>query len=946
MLIGTRLRKIYRDVVSRPTRTLLVATSIFVGVLGLVILVTMSQLVTAQLNNDLKTSEMAMLRIYLNVPADAPVIDNTPILEDLRQRPHVSKVEGQAVYEFLWKKAGEKTFTEGQLFSYSEPLGQLELEPIRLLDGRYPITGRRELAIERRMADKYGLKLQDSIQVLVNGVGQQEWRVVGIVFQPYLYIGASDSSISAYTNYSDAQRIVAFKGFSSLYVRFSNFPQARQDSASFRSALTRQSPYKIVFHLLDNPDENTFIVGVKRFSNVLVMIAVVAMVVASFLVTNVVSTIMSEQRRQIGAMKAIGASRLDLLLMYLGTAFVYGLIGTIPALILGVPLGQKAAQESAPLANIILDKPDISWVAVGLGLGMGLGVPILAALIPVYQGTKVSILEAMTDMGIDSNYGKGIIARWLVKVPLPLMLEQAIKNVSLRRGRLALTILSLTLAAAAFMGMFAVFYTLTSVVGDIRNTLNYKISLNPGDLQVAAVVQSLVTRDADQIRSIEPSVAIELSVENPNLIEQSPDSADEPPSDDVTEAFVVTAIDSTADMSNLALVQGDGWQRNLNRRGIVITQTMADRFQRSIGDSLHLHSLEKSADFTIIGISAYPVETAFMEWRQLADFVGTIREAPTPNEYWEEVEIRTDNDSMSNVWVLGIDSELGEKWMPDFDPEQPTLILSQAAAELVDLEAGDTLELFPTGISDLEALGSEISIALRQAKLYPIGAVVPMGGDELSHISSTLPPTLSIEAPIFIALYWADLATLVGLDYAALTPKMFYLGFSQFSETESENAVAEVFAPTPVHTNEIGFADRITQTILSMGLVMNFASLLMAIVGGIGLLTIMSITVFERQREIGVMRSVGASSQTILLQFLIEGLIVGLVAWLIAVPVSYQLSKILINAVPFREVIGFRYTLLAPVIGLISMLVMTLAATLYPSIVAARKTVSSILRYQ
>ena len=51
---------------------------------------------------------------------------------------------------------------------------------------------------------------------------------------------------------------------------------------------------------------------------------------------------------------------------------------------------------------------------------------------------------------------------------------------------------------------------------------------------------------------------------------------------------------------------------------------------------------------------------------------------------------------------------------------------------------------------------------------------------------------------------------------------------------------------------------------------------MMAAVGAIGLLSTLSMSVFERLREIGVMRSIGASSFTVAGQFLTEGMLVGI----------------------------------------------------------------------
>ena len=63
-------------------------------------------------------------------------------------------------------------------------------------------------------------------------------------------------------------------------------------------------------------------------------------------------------------------------------------------------------------------------------------------------------------------------------------------------------------------------------------------------------------------------------------------------------------------------------------------------------------------------------------------------------------------------------------------------------------------------------------------------------------------------------------------------------------------------------------------------------------------------------------------------------------------PLSYLLSRVLIALMPFSDVISFHYTWLAPVTGLVGMVLVTTLATFYPAILASRKTVSEILRYK
>jgi putative ABC transport system permease protein len=928
-MFGTRSRKIIRDITARKTRTALVSLSIFVGVLGVVVLTTLGELIAHQLQKDLVPSQMAMLRIFVDLPPRTPV-DNAAVLKTLRQFSGVTRVEAQAVYQFHWKRPGQKDFQTGQLYAYSEPFGQIKLEPIRLVAGSYPVEGQDEIAIEKRMADKYGLKIGDTLVVQVNGAGQRTLHIVGLVFQPYFYLGGDDGTTSAYATYNEAQQIVGFSGYSSFYVRFTDYATTREKSYSFRETMMNDTPYRIVFYLINDPQNNLFLLGVRQFARVLTILAVVAMVVACFLVVDVVSTIIAEQHAQIGAMKALGATRGDILRIYLGMAFVYGLLGTVPAVLVGIPLGQQAALAAAPVANTILENTSPPPLALILGIVLGLGMPVLAGVIPVYHGSQISILDGISDWGIQATYGKGVLPTLVKLLHLPLPAAQALNNVFRHKARLSLTFFTLTLAVAAFMGVYAVFHTLSNVAVTLQDSLKYQIPVSHSGSDVVGLVQSLLSEE--QIREIQPGVAVQLSVEQDGS--QSPSSSAQAPDGQQTHIYV-TGIDTSTDLSLIKLVDGTGWDTNPQQKGIVITQNMATQFGKSVGDTLRLVSPENTTDFEIIGIAEFPLETAFMEWHQLADFVGPIRDAPIPNAFWEQVLVQTKSGENvfpnSTVWALGIDSRVGQLLAPGFNVNSPGVIITQTVAQAGNYKKGDTITLAPPNTSLLNTLVEN------PAQSYPILSVVPINTTELSLVAQKLPSDLDPNKPLIVAMYWPDLASLVKLDYTKISPETFYT---------ANQLNPEYSAPVAVYQNQGAFEDRINQTLLSLGIVMGVAASLMAIVGGIGLLAITLIGVFERQREIGVMRSVGASSLVIVREFLLEGLLIGALAWVIGLPLSYLLSRLLIDAIPFSDAITFRYTLLAPLIGLIGILLVTGAATLYPSTLAARKTVAQILRYQ
>ena len=115
------------------------------------------------------------------------------------------------------------------------------------------------------------------------------------------------------------------------------------------------------------------------------------------------------------------------------------------------------------------------------------------------------------------------------------------------------------------------------------------------------------------------------------------------------------------------------------------------------------------------------------------------------------------------------------------------------------------------------------------------------------------------------------------------------------------------------------------------------------VVGGIGVMNIMLVSVAERTHEIGIRKAVGASAQNILLQFLFEALILSLLGCLMGLVLGYILAFFLSIVTPFAPYISLQILLVT--FG--TALLVGVVFGIYPALKAASKNpIESLKHYR
>lgn len=114
------------------------------------------------------------------------------------------------------------------------------------------------------------------------------------------------------------------------------------------------------------------------------------------------------------------------------------------------------------------------------------------------------------------------------------------------------------------------------------------------------------------------------------------------------------------------------------------------------------------------------------------------------------------------------------------------------------------------------------------------------------------------------------------------------------------------------------------------------------VVGGIGIMNIMLVTVTERTREIGIRKAVGATNSAILLQFLIESIVITLMGGILGLLVTLAATVVIRSQTSLKPDVTLNVLWLA--IGISA--VVGIVFGLIPALRASRKDPIEALRYE
>ncbi|RCK76177.1 MAG: Macrolide export ATP-binding/permease protein MacB [Anaerolineae bacterium] len=217
-----------------------------------------------------------------------------------------------------------------------------------------------------------------------------------------------------------------------------------------------RSGVEVYYTLSFRPGENP---GASQILGVVAVIGILGFLtiaLAGFLIFNTLSALITQHVRYIGIMKAIGGQTSQIFAMYLVLISLYSSV----AVIFAIPLSSNLAFLVASIMATQFNYDSLGFriipQAILWQILIGYGVPILSGFIPILQGVRITIREALLDYGLGKGqFGKNMIDRGLGKIRFfsrPTLIS--IRNTFRRKGRLLRTLSTLALGGAIFIGVF------------------------------------------------------------------------------------------------------------------------------------------------------------------------------------------------------------------------------------------------------------------------------------------------------------------------------------------------------------------------------------------------------------------------------------------------------------------------------------------------------------
>jgi len=474
-MASATVRKSITDLTRRKARAVFAVLTLAIAVASVGIFAAPS-LMDQAMQKEVQTNKLPDLTL-----STKPLTVTPAQLAALRRLPNVSAAGGFSYFQTrVW--VGERRL-KALVVGIPDWTNQ-QVDVVSVVSGAPPSSGSVLTDVQNEKQGRYSGTAGETIRIL--GIGDRTLTVPLSGVARNLMIGgqqaAANNLVVLYSTPALITRLGGNPGFSSLEFRLRNTSTAAADRTvkRIKTYLTENTSFKGFSDLPairkagTYPGKDFF----DQIASLMNVFTVLALLSALVLIANTMTTLIGEQRREIGVMKAIGGTRRQIRRIYLRTALLLGAIGSL----IGVGLG-------VVIANAIVGYFGSSFFAITPGFGvvvpvivasamLGLVAPPLAALPAIRRGARLNVREGLEEVPALVG-GQALLDRALRRLGfLPRTAQIGLRSVTRRSRRSIATVVQIGLAVGTLLAVLALVNSVTTTTNTVWNGAHFDVLLN------------------------------------------------------------------------------------------------------------------------------------------------------------------------------------------------------------------------------------------------------------------------------------------------------------------------------------------------------------------------------------------------------------------------------------------------------------------------------------
>jgi putative ABC transport system permease protein len=506
---------------------------------------------------------------------------SSDILKHIQSMPDILGLDAITQLTVRFRLSSDADWETGTLFIRPDYLNQ-HYDITSLNSPNWPEKG--QIAMENLSAQAMPLALGSSIE-FETPQGSTTLKYTSIVRHPFVKPPKFGGQLHFF---ADSSTLALFglspTSFRQLLVQVRPPFQSKkvQDIAlNIRDELAQHGVY-VNATFLQDPHKHwgrPFLLGIHY---ILTLMAISVLILASALTVKTVSAHIIEQIPQIGVMKAIGAKTSAIAYLYLTQIFMMAVIAILIALPLGVLISQVSSCKLLTLFNIACEPTQISWKAVQIMIISGLVTPLIAAMIPIVNGARMPVHQALATQGLMGKFGLSCFDVWIQKIGpygLSILQSAALGNLFRHKLRFILTQSVLISACMVFLLLMCLIASLNLTLDNEMQRHRYAVRLGFSQDQPTAQIQKLL-ETIDQRAHVEiwRRLPVELIKNNQSITPKG------------SLGLQLLALPSGATLANPAIENGRSlYASDAGERVLLISSETAQKNAIHVNDTIDVH---------------------------------------------------------------------------------------------------------------------------------------------------------------------------------------------------------------------------------------------------------------------------------------------------------------------------------------------------------------------